>query len=94
MLFILGLLGLWRRGTTNYLWCLGMGLAGMILTKETYIIHVGCAAIAVFVTWLSHLINRVPNNKPAKQTLDLSRSSHGRSGRRRRDRFLLFGHVL
>lgn len=68
MLFILGLLGLWRRGTTKYLWCLGMGLAGMILTKETYIIHLGCAVIAVFVTWISHLINRVPNNKPAQQT--------------------------
>jgi len=68
MLFILGLLGLWRRGTTNYLWCLGMGLAGMILTKETYIIHVGCAIIAGFVTWVSHLVNRVPNNKPASQS--------------------------
>jgi hypothetical protein len=40
----------------------------MILTKETYIIHVGCALIAAFVTWISHLLNRVPNNKPAKQT--------------------------
>lgn len=68
MLFILGLLGLWRRGATRYLWCLGMGLAGMILTKETYIIHVGCAVIAVVVTWISHLLNRVPNNKPAQQT--------------------------
>jgi uncharacterized protein (TIGR03663 family) len=68
MLFILGLIGLWRRGTTNYLWCLGMGLAGMILTKETYIIHVGCAVVAGFVTWISHLLNRVPNSRPAKQT--------------------------
>ncbi|PYJ84778.1 MAG: hypothetical protein DME70_10715 [Verrucomicrobia bacterium] len=52
MLFILGLLGLWQRGTVNYLWCAGMGLAGMILTKETYIIHLGCAAIAAFrQTW-------------------------------------------
>lgn len=75
MFFILGLLGLWRRGSTNYLWCLGMGLTGMILTKETYIIHVGCALIAAFVTWISHLLNRVPNNKPAQQTwtyLDLA----------------------
>ena len=54
MLFILGLLGLWQRGTANYLWCAGMGLTGMILTKETYIIHVGCAVIAVGVTWVSH----------------------------------------
>lgn len=68
MLFILGVIGLWRRGTSNYLWCAGMGLTGMILTKETYIIHLGCAVIAVFVTWISHLLNRVPNVRPAPQT--------------------------
>ena len=56
MLFILGVLGLWQRGTVNYLWCTGMGLAGMILTKETYIIHLGCAAVAAIVAWLSHKI--------------------------------------
>ena len=68
MLFILGLLGLWQRGTVNYLWCAGMGLAGMILTKETYIIHVGCAVIAAFVTWMSHGITSVPDAKPVRQT--------------------------
>src|SRR5437773_694635 len=67
MLFILGLIGLWRRGTANYLWCLGMGLTGMILTKETYIIHIGCAVVAIFVTWLSHRLNPVPNSPPAPQ---------------------------
>ena len=68
MLFILGLIGLWRRGTSNYLWCLVMGLTGMILTKETYIIHVGCAVVAIFVTWISHLLNPVPNSRPSPQT--------------------------
>src|SRR5436309_11946601 len=68
MLFILGLLGLWKRGTVDYLWCAGMGFAGMILTKETYIIHVGCALIAVFVTWVSHKITPMPDAKPARQT--------------------------
>ena len=43
MLFIFGLLGLWKQGTRGYLWCVGIGVAGMILTKETYIIHIGCA---------------------------------------------------
>ena len=43
MMFIFGLLGLWREGTLNYLWFTGMGITGMILTKETYIIHLGCA---------------------------------------------------
>jgi uncharacterized protein (TIGR03663 family) len=68
MLFILGLIGLWRRGTPNYLWCVGMGLAGMVLTKETYIIHIGCAVLAAFVTWISHRLNRVPNSRPVPQT--------------------------
>src|SRR5207248_9592062 len=31
MMFIFGLLGLWREGTLNYLWFTGMGLTGMIL---------------------------------------------------------------
>ena len=68
MLFILGLLGLWQRGTVNYLWCAGMGLAGMILTKETYIIHVGCAVIAAVVTWISHKITRMPDAKRVRQS--------------------------
>ncbi|MEY2583990.1 MAG: hypothetical protein QOD80_16 [Verrucomicrobiota bacterium] len=68
MLFILGLLGLWQRGTVDYLWCAGMGLAGMILTKETYIIHVGCAFIAISVTAVSHKITPLTDAKPARQT--------------------------
>jgi hypothetical protein len=67
MLFILGLLGLWQRGTVNYLWCAGMGLAGMILTKETYIIHVGCAVIAAVVTLISHAITPAPDSKLVRQ---------------------------
>src|SRR5438874_11082719 len=68
MLFILGLLGLWKAGTPDYLWCAGMGLAGMILTKETYIIHLGCAALAVPVLVASNRLHRLPTrsqqNKP------------------------------
>ncbi len=75
LLFILGLLGLWRLGTAKYLWCTGMGLAGMILTKETYIIHLGCAMMAVFVTGVSHLITPAADVKPARRSwtaLDLT----------------------
>src|SRR5213594_3069133 len=68
MMFILGLLGLWRLGRLNYLWYAGMGLAGMILTKETYAIHVACAVIAIPVLALSIALSRVPDLKPAKQT--------------------------
>jgi uncharacterized protein (TIGR03663 family) len=68
MLFILGLLGLWKFGTSNYLWCAVMGLAGMILTKETYIIHIGCAVIAAGVCYVSNSLSRVPDAGPARQT--------------------------
>ncbi len=68
MMFILGGLGLWKLGTSRYLWCLGMGLAGMILTKETYIIHVACAVMALLATWISHKIVRAEDIKPAAQS--------------------------
>src|SRR5712691_1477872 len=67
MLFVLGLLGLWKFGTSSYLWCTGMGLTGMILTKETYFIHVGCALIAAGVLWVSHKITPLPDVKRARQ---------------------------
>src|SRR5499426_3997092 len=67
-MFILGLLGLWKSGRVNDLWYAGMGLAGMILTKETYAIHVACAVIAIPVLMVSCALRRVPDTKPAKQT--------------------------
>jgi uncharacterized protein (TIGR03663 family) len=68
MLFVLGLLGLWKFGTPNYLWCAGMGMAGMILTKETYVIHLGCAALAIPVLMISNSLAPLPDAKPARQT--------------------------
>ena len=68
MMFILGLLGLWRRGTLTYLWSAGVGLTGMILTKETYAIHVACALLAIPALAISYALNRIPDVKPAKQT--------------------------
>ena len=70
MLFVLGLLGLRKVGTPNYLWCVGMGLAGMVLTKETYMLHVACAIIALFVFRISNLLNPVADARPVKQTWD------------------------
>ena len=70
MLFVFGLLGLWKQGTRGYLWCVGVGVAGMILTKETYIIHIGCALIAAVVLWISHRLNPMPNVKRAPQQWD------------------------
>jgi uncharacterized protein (TIGR03663 family) len=68
MLFILGLLGLWRRGTLTYLRYAGVGLTGMILTKETYAIHVACALLAIPSVAVTYALSRVPDAKPAKQT--------------------------
>src|SRR5437867_3027918 len=67
-MFILGLLGLWKSGRLSYLWYAGMGLAGMILTKETYAIHLACAVLAIPVLAVSIALSRVPDAKPAKQT--------------------------
>jgi uncharacterized protein (TIGR03663 family) len=68
MLFFYGLFGLWKFGTANYLWCAGMGLTGMILSKETYIIHVGCAVIAAVVCYISNYFNNLDDRRPAAQT--------------------------
>src|SRR2546429_8984901 len=68
MLFILGLLGLWRRGTLTYLWYAGVGLTGMMLTKETYAIHLACALLAIPTLAVSYALKRFPDVKPAKQT--------------------------
>jgi uncharacterized protein (TIGR03663 family) len=70
MLFILGLLGLWKFGTSNYLWCAGMGIAGMILTKETYIIHLGCAVIAIPVLFVANAVAPFPGARPVGQKWD------------------------
>ena len=67
MMFIFGLLGLWREGTLSYLWFTGMGITGMILTKETYIIHLGCALLALPIAYASTMIAGVEDSKPAAQ---------------------------
>jgi len=75
MMFMLGLLGLWLHGTVDYLWYTGIGIAGMILTKETYIIHLGCAVIALPLLFISMRIWPVQNAEPIKQkwtNLDLA----------------------
>jgi uncharacterized protein (TIGR03663 family) len=70
MLFIFGLLGLWKFGTPNYLWCAGMGVTGMVLSKETYIIHVGCAVIAAGLCTISNSLSPMPDARRAKPTWD------------------------
>jgi len=44
-----------------------MGITGMILTKETYIIHLGCALLALPMAYASTMIVGVEDSKPAAQ---------------------------
>src|SRR2546425_4762704 len=68
LLFFYGLFGLWKFGTANYLWCAGMGLTGMILSKETYMLHVACAIIAAGVCYVSSFFSKLEDRRPAAQT--------------------------
>ena len=68
MLFFFGLFGLWKFGTAKDLWYAGMGVAGMILSKETYILHIGCAVIAVAVCYVSTYFSKLDDGKRAAQT--------------------------
>jgi uncharacterized protein (TIGR03663 family) len=53
MLFTWGVLALWQERDRAGLWAAVLGLTGMILNKETYIVHAGSLALAgaVFVLW-------------------------------------------
>ncbi len=53
MLFTWGAIALWLERDRAGLWCAAISLAGMILNKETYLIHAGSLALAagVFAVW-------------------------------------------
>ena len=42
----LGWVGLWQRRARADLWMAAAGVTGMVLTKETYALHLGCALLA------------------------------------------------
>ncbi len=50
-------IGLWQTGTRRYLFTLGIAVTGLILTKETYIIHIGCLLLALGVLGLWKFIS-------------------------------------
>src|ERR1700732_5060535 len=72
MLFFFGLFGLWKLGAAKYLWYAGMGLTGMILSKETYILHVAGAITAALVLLVTSTIA-----KAARDFLEMSKGRHG-----------------
>jgi uncharacterized protein (TIGR03663 family) len=51
-LFLWAMLGLWGKGERRFLFALLVAACGMILTKETYVLHIGSFALACLVLWL------------------------------------------
>lgn len=47
-----GILGLWQKGERRFLHTVVWATVGMILIKETYVIHVGCFLLAGLTLWL------------------------------------------
>ncbi len=47
-----GMLGLWQFGSRRAMWAVAAGLTGLVLTKETYFIHVGSFLLAFPSLWL------------------------------------------
>ncbi len=65
ILTLFGVVGMWRLGTKAYLWCLMLGIAGMILTKETYIIHLASFILAAICLCLLEKVSPSENAAPA-----------------------------
>lgn len=66
ILFLWGVIGLHHKGTSKYLWACGLAISGMIITKETYIIHLG----SLFISWICLVaLEKVnPSNHPKTTT--------------------------
>lgn len=47
MLIPWGLAGMWRSSQKRYLWAVALGVTGLILTKETYVVHLVAFTLAV-----------------------------------------------
>jgi uncharacterized protein (TIGR03663 family) len=62
LIFCSGLLGLWATGQRRSLWMLLCGATGMILTKETYVVHIGSFLLAGAVL---SIVQKVSPSQPA-----------------------------
>ncbi len=67
LLTIWGAAGLMRIGAKKYLWAAGLGAAGLILTKETYVIHFACFALAGLCLWIWEKVSASVELPMAKQ---------------------------
>jgi len=50
--FLWGVLGMWQKGERRFFFAAIFAAAGMILTKETYVLHIDSFALAALVLWL------------------------------------------
>ena len=67
-LFLWGILGLWQQGGRRFLFAVLAAASGMILSKETYVLHVGSFLLAGVVLWLwQKLLPSHPNISIAHQ---------------------------
>lgn len=73
-----GIFSLWLDGTRAALWATGMGLSGMILTKETYVIHLVALDFAIVGLWL--LETALPRGGPPGAFLGRPTLQHWRAG--------------
>lgn len=78
MLFLIltawGLAGMVRFGTKGYMFAVALGITGMILTKETYIIHLVAFALAAPCLWVLDLVDddaNFPRGRIAPQQYSL-----------------------
>jgi uncharacterized protein (TIGR03663 family) len=68
ILLLWGILGLWQSGARKYFFTTVLSLAGLVLTKETYLLHAGCFLVAGLVLWLwQSIVPSRPALRVAKQ---------------------------
>src|SRR5581483_1672846 len=59
--------GLWKFGTKQYLWALSLALTGMILTKETYVIHVTAFVLSAVCVYVLEKLSHSSSAEPMTQ---------------------------
>jgi uncharacterized protein (TIGR03663 family) len=64
ILFFFGVLGLWRRGQAEDFYFLVVGVVGMVLTKETYLIQIGTVLPAFACLWIWQQVVRCSDGGP------------------------------
>jgi predicted membrane-bound mannosyltransferase len=87
MLSTWGLITLWREGTRAGLWATGLGITGMILTKETYIIHLVSLGLAYPTLLLLEKVSPSDSALPRTRPADDARPLVCSRGQRRVDHF-------